>query len=279
MVWSHAGSCPVTAASNRSTGSRGKPPLLSYAPGVALAAIGTLAFGAVLGPEGPLIALGSVVGIAMTRLARAGARGNAVLGDCGGVFGHLRTVWRAGDRGRPDDGGCDRVGRVHHPDPATRLRRGRRRLSRLHRPRRLGRTHTQALTVPGLPPYTRDHLGDLTVALAVGVLAALLVVAVRRLADPLADSKARPGAAPARARRAGSGPVGPNRGLAWCRLAGRPLLRASVGAGRRGPGLGEHRPDPDRGQSPRVRGQPRGGFREVLSSRASSWGSPLRRCR
>ena len=47
----------------------GKPPLLSHAPGIALAAIGTLSFGAVLGPEGPLIALGAVVGIAVTRVA------------------------------------------------------------------------------------------------------------------------------------------------------------------------------------------------------------------
>jgi H+/Cl- antiporter ClcA len=61
----------------------GKPPLLSYAPGVALAAIGTLAFGAVLGPEGPLIALGAIVGIAVTHIARHGDRESAVLGNAG----------------------------------------------------------------------------------------------------------------------------------------------------------------------------------------------------
>ena len=61
----------------------GKPPLLSYAPGIALAAIGTLSFGAVLGPEGPLIALGAIVGIAITRLVRLGAQESAVLANAG----------------------------------------------------------------------------------------------------------------------------------------------------------------------------------------------------
>jgi H+/Cl- antiporter ClcA len=61
----------------------GKPPLLSYAPGVALAAIGTLSFGAVLGPEGPLIALGAVVGILISRIFRLGAQESAVLGSAG----------------------------------------------------------------------------------------------------------------------------------------------------------------------------------------------------
>ncbi|MGV9714232.1 chloride channel protein [Gordonia sp. NPDC003424] len=49
----------------------GPPTPWQYAPGVLLAAIGTLAFGLVLGPEGPLIAIGSAVGtavVAMTRL-------------------------------------------------------------------------------------------------------------------------------------------------------------------------------------------------------------------
>ena len=64
-------------------GFAGKPPLLSYAPGVALAAIGTLSFGAVLGPEGPLIALGALVGILITRVARLGPQESAVLGSAG----------------------------------------------------------------------------------------------------------------------------------------------------------------------------------------------------
>src|SRR4051812_40195103 len=61
-----AGAVLVVLARRFLPGDGGHRPLLglaggatpvSYAPGVALAAIGTLAFGAVLGPEAPVIAL------------------------------------------------------------------------------------------------------------------------------------------------------------------------------------------------------------------------------
>ena len=57
-----------------------KPTPISHAPGVALAALGTLSFGAVLGPEAPIVALGSVVGIAASpgRLGRTQRLGGAV---------------------------------------------------------------------------------------------------------------------------------------------------------------------------------------------------------
>jgi H+/Cl- antiporter ClcA len=171
----------------------GKPPLLSYAPGVALAAIGTLAFGAVLGPEGPLIALGAVVGIAVTRLARLGAQESAVLGSAGS-FSAVSSLF-----GGPVIGGVLMMeGAIGFGASAI--------------PILLpgfvaagigylvfiglgdwGGLHAQAITVTGLPPYTGAHLGDLSVALAVGVLCALVVVAVRRLAYPLADSRSRLG--------------------------------------------------------------------------------------
>ena len=51
------------------------PTPIAHAPGVVLAAIGSLAFGAVLGPEAPLFALGSVVGLAAARLARVAGSG------------------------------------------------------------------------------------------------------------------------------------------------------------------------------------------------------------
>jgi H+/Cl- antiporter ClcA len=61
----------------------GAPTPLRYGPGVALAALGTLAFGAVLGPEAPLIALGSVVGMAVTPFVRLDPRGQAVIANAG----------------------------------------------------------------------------------------------------------------------------------------------------------------------------------------------------
>ena len=48
------------------------PTPIAHAPGVALAALGTLPFGAVLGPEAPVIALGSVVGVAAATLLAGG---------------------------------------------------------------------------------------------------------------------------------------------------------------------------------------------------------------
>jgi H+/Cl- antiporter ClcA len=51
-----------------------EPTLPAHAPGVALAGIGTLAFGGVLGPEAPLIALGSAVAVAVAPLARLDAQ-------------------------------------------------------------------------------------------------------------------------------------------------------------------------------------------------------------
>jgi len=65
-----AGACVVLAARALLPGDGGHSPIegigggavpVRFAPGIALAAIGTLAFGPVLGPEAPLIALGSCV--------------------------------------------------------------------------------------------------------------------------------------------------------------------------------------------------------------------------
>ena len=70
-----------------------------YGPGVALAAVGTLGFGAVLGPEAPLIALGSVVGSLLTLVVRLDERRAAVMTTAGcsrpisALFG-----WPAGRR-------------------------------------------------------------------------------------------------------------------------------------------------------------------------------------
>ncbi|MGW5241933.1 chloride channel protein [Monashia sp. NPDC004114] len=59
------------------------PTPLAHVPGIALAAVATLAFGAVLGPEAPLIALGSATGIAVGRIARLGSRERQVVSTAG----------------------------------------------------------------------------------------------------------------------------------------------------------------------------------------------------
>ena len=88
-----AGACVVVLARLLLPGDGGHSPLqglgggvtpVSHARGIALAAIGTLSFGAVLGPEAPLIALGSVVGLDGHLFRRAlGERERTVLGTAG----------------------------------------------------------------------------------------------------------------------------------------------------------------------------------------------------
>jgi H+/Cl- antiporter ClcA len=86
------GAAVVVAARTFLPGDGGHSPLagigggvtpLRYAPGVALAALGTLAFGAVLGPEAPLISLGSAVGMAVTLLVRLGPQEERVVATAG----------------------------------------------------------------------------------------------------------------------------------------------------------------------------------------------------
>ncbi len=138
-----AGACIVYLARRLLPGDGGHPPLEgigggpvppSHAPGIALAAVGTLAFGAVLGPEAPLIALGSAVGMVFTVFARPDASGKAVLASAGSfsaisalfggpIVGGMLLV--EGGLSRWESGCCRRL--------AARLRRRRDRLRPLRR--------------------------------------------------------------------------------------------------------------------------------------------------
>jgi H+/Cl- antiporter ClcA len=155
------------------------------APGIALAALGSLAFGAVLGPEAPLIALGSATALAIASGARLRDRERAVVSTAGSfsaisalfggplvaamlllesgigmgaalipalipglvaaAIGYLIFI------GFGDWGGIDQT----------------------------------ALAVPGLPAYDSVQVGDLALAVAVGVAASLLIGVVWRLAGEL----------------------------------------------------------------------------------------------
>ncbi|MGH3016607.1 MAG: chloride channel protein, partial [Gaiellaceae bacterium] len=87
-----AGAAIVLAARTLLPGDGGHPPLeglspkptpLAHGPGIVLAAIGTLGFGAVLGPEAPVIALGTLVALAITASARLAEKESRVLATAG----------------------------------------------------------------------------------------------------------------------------------------------------------------------------------------------------
>jgi H+/Cl- antiporter ClcA len=157
----------------------GGPPPLRYAPGIALAAIGTLSFGAVLGPEGPLIALGAVVGVAVTMLARVGKRAQAVLGTAGSfsaisaLFGGPVVAGMMMVESGLEMGGAllpvllpgfvaAAVGYVLFIGFGN-----------------WGGLGAESLAVPSLPLYQGTHLYDLITGVAVGIVAAVVIAGVR----------------------------------------------------------------------------------------------------
>src|SRR3954451_12690586 len=158
-----------------------QPTALAAAPGVALAALATLSFGAVLGPEAPLIALGSAVGVAGSRIARLGPRENAVLGTAGS-FSAISALF-----GAPLPAGVLLVEAGLAMGGA---------LIPLLLPGLVAAAcgyvifvglgnwsglEAARLSVPDLPAYVGTRVEDLLIAVAVGIAAALVIVAVRRL--------------------------------------------------------------------------------------------------
>ncbi len=159
---------------------------ISYAPGVALAALGTLAFGAVLGPEGPVIALGAITATAVTVVARLGDQERAVLATAGS-FSAISALF-----------GGPIVAGVMMVEAGVGL--GAKLIPALL-PGFVaaavgylvfigfgdwGGLNAPGLTVPNLPLYQGTHLGDLLVALATGVVTALVLATVKRAAGRVA---------------------------------------------------------------------------------------------
>jgi H+/Cl- antiporter ClcA len=163
---------------------------LAYGPGIALAGLGTLAFGAVLGPEAPLIALGSVVGMSMTLFYRANQREETVLATAGS-FSAISALF-----GGPLVGGLLMVegglamGTALLPVILPGFVASAVGYLIFIGLGNWGGLEAQGLVVPNLPAYNGTHLADLLVAVVVGILGALVVVAARRLAGPL-DARAR----------------------------------------------------------------------------------------
>jgi H+/Cl- antiporter ClcA len=160
-------------------GIKGGPVPPRNAAGIALAAVATLAFGGVLGPEAPLIALGAVVGTVVIPFVRLNEQETAVMSTAGsfsaisalfggplvagvllleggiGLGASLIPVLLPGFVaaavgylviiGFGDWGGLDVPG----------------------------------LAVPSLPPYEGPHVRDMFLAAALGVVTAVLISAIR----------------------------------------------------------------------------------------------------
>jgi H+/Cl- antiporter ClcA len=160
-------------------GISGAPTPIAHAPGVAVAALGTLVFGAVLGPEAPLIALGSVVGLAITRVVDVDPEHHRVLA-LAGSFSAISALF-----GGPLTAGVLLVeasvglGRMAIPVLLPGLVAAAIGYLLFTGLGGWGGLDQSDLEVPGLPPYEGVHFGDLFLAVLVGVMIAIVVEVVR----------------------------------------------------------------------------------------------------
>lgn len=162
-----------------------EPVLPSAVPGVVLAALATLSFGAVLGPEAPLLALGSALGLWFARLGRLSGQ-LAPLGAAAGLFASISALF-----GNPLLGAfllLEAVGIAGVGAPLVAMllpgmlstAAGYLLISGV---RSWSGITVSGLTVLDLPAYPTVHPSDLLVAVVLGVILASLVVAIRRLAE------------------------------------------------------------------------------------------------
>jgi H+/Cl- antiporter ClcA len=166
------------------------PPLVAV--GVALAALGTLSFGAVLGPEAPLIALGAAVGMVAVPLLRAGPQEASALGTAGS-FSAISALF-----GGPIVAGillveasAAQLGAALIPTLLPGLVAAACGYLVFVGLGDWGGLESVPLSVPGLPDYDGTRVADLLTGAAVGVATALVVVAVMRLAHRVEGQRER----------------------------------------------------------------------------------------
>jgi H+/Cl- antiporter ClcA len=192
IVWAARTFLPGDGGHSPLDGIDPSPLPLSHAPGVVLAALGTLGFGLVLGPEAPVVTLGAIIAIAVASFAPLDDKERRVLALAGAfaaiaalfggplVAGVMMTESAAGTLGAAfapalipgfvaaavgymiflgfgDWGGLDAPG----------------------------------LQVPHLELYDGARVVDLLVAVAVGVVTALLIAAVHRFAAGIVADRTR----------------------------------------------------------------------------------------
>ncbi|MBI1376349.1 MAG: chloride channel protein [Frankiales bacterium] len=196
MVWAARTLLPGDGGHEPLDGISVKPTPVSYAPSVILAAVASLAFGAVLGPEAPLIALGSVVGMLAVRWWKVSAPGDQVISTAG-VFSAVSALF-----GGPVVAGVllleagVALGASVIPVMLPGLVSAAVGYVLITGIGDWGGVPTGSLTVPDLAPYPTTRIADLFLAVVIGLVVSILVQVVRRLGHVVRSSRGRFGAGP-----------------------------------------------------------------------------------
>lgn len=185
-----AGAFVVLAARRLLPGNGGHTPLDGIgggetppinAPGIALAALGSLSFGAVLGPEAPLIALGSATALVVALVAKLRPQERQIVSMAGSMSA-ISALFGGPLVGAMMmlEGGVG-MGAALIPVLVPGFVAAATGYLIFVGFGSWGGLGTTALAVPNLPDYTGAHLVDLLVAVAVGLLAAVAITLVRRM--------------------------------------------------------------------------------------------------
>ncbi|MFW0792297.1 chloride channel protein [Gordonia sp. CPCC 205515] len=170
----------------------GPPTPWQYAPSVLLAAVGTLAFGMVLGPEGPLIAIGSAVGMIVVSMTKLPGPAEGVMANAGSfsavsaLFGGplvagvllLESGLAAGAALLPallPGLTAAAVGYVIFIGLGNWSGLG-----------------SAGLSVPELPHYEHTRILDLVLAIVVGIVAAIVMRVIKSIANRIDDKAETP---------------------------------------------------------------------------------------
>lgn len=188
LVWAARRSLPGDGGHRPVDGLSADPTAAAYAPSVALAALGSLPFGAVLGPEAPLIALGSALGMLAAPRAKLGSKESAVLATAGS-FAAIAALF-----GGPIPAGVLLVeasiaaglGAATIPVLLPGLVAAAIGYLIFTGLGDFGGIEETVLSVPGLPAYEGVEVLDLAVGVGVGLAAAVLVFLIHGLARSIA---------------------------------------------------------------------------------------------
>ena len=192
IVWAARTFLPGDGGHSPLDGIDPSPAPLSHAPGVVLAALGTLGFGLVLGPEAPVVTLGAIIAVALASFAPLDDKERRVLA-LAGAFAAIAALF----------GGPLVAGVMMTESAAVTLGAG-------FTPALVpgfvaaavgymiflgfgdwGGLDSPGLQVPHLELYDGARVVDLLIAVAVGVVTAVLIAAVHRFATGFAADRTR----------------------------------------------------------------------------------------